>query len=384
MRVLHIVKTNLGAKWAFDQAKWLFDNGVDIITVLPEVNGGMSEKYKEAGMKIIQMDVTLPLKSPLRFFSRKKEISKLINDVQPDLIHTHFVTNILMLRLALKKVNIPRVFQVPGPLHLENTLFRNLEIKISDQNDYWIGTCKKTCEIYRDFGVPESKVFLNYYGGYGGITINNYLEKGSKLKDEFKISSDKILVGMISYFYKPKWYLGQTRGLKGHEDFIDAIAIARRKNPEILGVIIGGPWGNSDKYMEKIKLYAARICPNGIVFTGFRNDVKAIYKEFDLVVHPSHSENLGGAAESLAAGVPTISTNVGGFPDIVLNGETGYTVDMKSPSKLAETILLSLSNTEKSEKMSNKGKMVISSLLDIDNTGKKLINIMRKINNAEI
>ena len=47
MKVLQIVKTNEGANWAFNQAKWLYDNGVEIITVLPEINGGMAEKYKE-------------------------------------------------------------------------------------------------------------------------------------------------------------------------------------------------------------------------------------------------------------------------------------------------------------------------------------------------
>ena len=48
------------------------------------------------------------------------------------------------------------------------------------------------------------------------------------------------LVGMVSYFYKPKWYLGKRRGIKGHEDFIDAISIVRETNPQVIGVIIGG------------------------------------------------------------------------------------------------------------------------------------------------
>mgnify|MGYP003409231992 FL=1 len=64
MKVLQIVKTNEGANWAFNQAKWLHDNGVEIITVLPEINGGMAEKYKECGMKLEKADFSLPVSKP--------------------------------------------------------------------------------------------------------------------------------------------------------------------------------------------------------------------------------------------------------------------------------------------------------------------------------
>ena len=45
MKVLQIVKTNEGANWAFNQAKWLHDNGVEIITVLPEINRLKQPRY---------------------------------------------------------------------------------------------------------------------------------------------------------------------------------------------------------------------------------------------------------------------------------------------------------------------------------------------------
>lgn len=379
MRILHVVKTNIGAKWAFEQSKWLHENGIDIITVLPEIKGGMADKYEEAGMKIIKAEMSLPIKSPLKFNTRKQQIIKIVKDTQPDIIHTHFVTNIIMLRLSLKNINIPRLFQVPGPLHLENNFFKALDIRTSDSNDYWIGTCQKTVDIYLNSKISSNKVFLNYYGGYGGDILKMYKEKSGILKREYDLSNNNIIVGMISYFYKPKFYLGQTRGLKGHEDFIDAIAIVRKEDPNIKGIIVGGPWGKATNYMNKVIKYANKVCPDGIIFTGFRNDIKEIYREFDLVIHPSHSENLGGAAESLAAGVPTISTNVGGFPDIVIDGITGYTVDKKSPEKLAMKISHSLKNIEIIKKMSSVGQKRVMNLLDIENTGRDLLIILKGI-----
>lgn len=376
MKILQVVKTNEGALWAFNQAQWLFDNGVNIITILPSKEGGKAEKYKSRGMCVIEGDFTLPVLRPWIIFDKIKRINKIINDIQPDIIHCHFVTNIIMLRIALKKSKIPRLFQVPGPLHLESWFYRKLEILFSNNNDYWAGSCKKTCDIYIKSGIPNNKVYLAYYGGF---LRDEYPNSQNKLHKEYGISQDKILIGMVSYFYKPKVHLLQFKGLKGHEDFINAIALAREKNPLIIGVIVGDAWGNAHKYVDKIKKFANKNCKEGIIFTGFRNDVKEIYKEFAIAVHPSHSENLGGAAGSLAAGIPTISTNVGGFPDIVINGVTGYTVPPKSPKQLSEAIIKMLENKNEAKAMAREGKQLVKKILDIEVTGAAILNIYKSI-----
>ncbi|MED4070083.1 glycosyltransferase family 4 protein [Priestia endophytica] len=379
MRILQIVKTNEGAHWAFTQAKWLFNNGVDIITVLPSIEGGMAEKYKAEGMQILQGDFSLPTNKPWKIVNRIRNIHRVINQVKPDIIHCHFVTNILMLRIALRNSNTPRLFQVPGPLHLESSFFRKAELMVANNKDFWAGACKKTCDIYRENGIEDSNVFLAYYGGYGGKSVDEYQESNYKLQKEYNIPTDSTLVGMVSYFYKPKAHLLQTRGLKGHEDFIEAIALAREINPSIKGVVIGDAWGNSANYVRKVKEYAEDKCKGGVVFTGFRRDLKEVYRDLDLVVHPSHSENLGGAAESLAAGVPTISTNIGGFPDIVINGQTGYTVNPKSPEEIASAIIKMIDSPEATKSMAQKGKENVRDLLSIDNTGRTVLSIYEKI-----
>ena len=46
MRILQVVKTNNGANWAFEQAKFLFEKyGIEIITVLPDDKERMAQKY---------------------------------------------------------------------------------------------------------------------------------------------------------------------------------------------------------------------------------------------------------------------------------------------------------------------------------------------------
>lgn len=375
MKVLNIVKTNHGAKWAFEQARWLHENGVEVITVLPNTCEGYAKKYSENGILVVSADLSFPITKLWRIASKIRSIRKLVRETNPDIIHCHFVTNILMIRIALRKSVIPRLFQVPGPLHLEHWLFRKLELLLSNDFDYWAGACKKTCEIYKNEGIKSEKLFLAYYGGYGGEVCDQYLPSKNLLHNQYDLSLSIPIIGMVSYFYKPKPYIFQTRGIKGHEDFIDAIAIVKKDNPDIKGIIIGGAWQNSGPYEQKLIKYAQKKCGDSIIFAGFRTDLKEIYKELHIAVHPSHSENLGAAAESLAAGVPTISTNVGGFPDIVINGRTGYTVSSKSPEDLANKIVYVLKNYEESMMLAGNGQSLVRKLLDLNETSKTVLEI---------
>lgn len=377
MKILQVVKTNRGAAWAFNQAKHLKDLGVDIITVLPNDSEGYAEKYKKNGMTIIEGDWRLPITKPWRFFSVCKQIRQTVKQVQPDILHMHFVTNVLMCRLALRKDKTPRLFQVPGPLHLESALTSFAERCTATKADYWAGACKKTCSIYTDKGIEPQRVHLAYYG----VPHKDASQGVSKniLHSEYDISDDAVIVAMVSYFYKPKKYLGQKRGIKGHEDFIDAIKSVIRKHPNVVPVIIGNAWDGAENYENQVKEYAKKVLGNKVIFTGYRGDVYDIYPEIDVVVHPSHSENLGGAAESLMLAVPTISSDVGGFPDIVIPGETGCLAKSKNPEDLADKIIWAIEHQAEMKDMAKNGQALVNELLDLKNTSKVIYNVYEKI-----
>ena len=75
----------------------------------------------------------------------------------------------------------------------------------------------------------------------------------------------------------------------------------------------------------------------------------------------------------------TISSNVGGFPDIVIDGETGYTVKPKSERELANAMIKMIENPKLAAKMTEKGKKLVTKMLDIENTGESIMNVYNKI-----
>jgi len=145
--------------------------------------------------------------------------------------------------LALgKRHPLPRVFQVPGPLHLEHLLSRQTEIATAGPQDYWIGTCRAICDRYRRAGVVDERLFVSDYG----VDLEDHVaQPRGRLRRELGIGPDVKLIGMVGIMYPPKRYLLQRRGLKGHEDLIDALALVQRSWPDVLGVCIGGAWNNA-------------------------------------------------------------------------------------------------------------------------------------------
>ena len=70
------------------------------------------------------------------------------------------------------------------------------------------------------------------------------------------------------------------------------------------------------------------------------DQVPTAMNEFDVFVMPSVQESFGvSALEAQACGVPVIVTNVGGIPEVLEEGKTGYMVEPRDPQALAEKML---------------------------------------------
>ncbi|MEK7327186.1 MAG: glycosyltransferase family 4 protein, partial [Chloroflexota bacterium] len=76
-----------------------------------------------------------------------------------------------------------------------------------------------------------------------------------------------------------------------------------------------------------------------VIFTGWRRDLPQVYSELSVVVNTSLNEGTPVALiEAMAAGVPVVATAVGGVPDVVRHGQTGWLVSNGDPARLAECV----------------------------------------------
>jgi len=124
---------------------------------------------------------------------------------------------------------------------------------------------------------------------------------------------------------------------KGILDLVEAWSIVRDYHPRAVLVVVGRDGGVRAEAKRRI---AALKLEANVLLVGERDDVPALLRGADFLVHASHEEGLPSAIlEAMAAGLAVASTNVGGIPEIVEEGKTGFLAPPRDPKALAEAIL---------------------------------------------
>lgn len=83
-----------------------------------------------------------------------------------------------------------------------------------------------------------------------------------------------------------------------------------------------------------------------VVFLGNQNPVEELYSIGDLFLMPSKSESFGlSALEAMACGIPCITSNAGGLPEVNKDGETGFVCEVGDVDSMAERAIWMLSDS---------------------------------------
>lgn len=102
-------------------------------------------------------------------------------------------------------------------------------------------------------------------------------------------------------------------------------------------------------------------------FIGLRHDLPDIYGVMDVFVLSSHTEGVSIALlEAMANGVPAVVTAVGGNPEVVLHGETGFLVPEGDAGAMAGKILQLLENLPASAAMGRNGRLRVEERFSFD------------------
>ena len=375
MRILHIVKTSSGAAWAALEAAELARLGVDVHVAVPSAEGSSIRLWQDANAKIHVVALDFPATSPWQLPSVCSRARALVASVKPDMIHTHHVGPTLLMRQALGKSHpTPRVFQVPGPLHLEHRLYRTWDLACAGPRDFWIASSRCIKNLYLRAGVDSGNVFLSYYGfrpaGFSTARSN-------RLRRRLGIPPDAVVAGNISFIYAPKYYLGQRYGLKRHEDLIAALGLVLRQRSDAIGVLAGGPWGRAGRYWDRLRRLAESAGKGRILMPGQLPfaDVRESWPDFDCAIHVPMSENCGGVVEPLLAGVPTIAGDVGGLPEVVIDGITGVLVPIGNPEALAAAMMRVLAAPGRYRAMARTGGQLVAQMFDVRRTAREVYEV---------
>jgi glycosyltransferase involved in cell wall biosynthesis len=112
------------------------------------------------------------------------------------------------------------------------------------------------------------------------------------------------------------------------------------RQPRARFLVAGEPAPGDELYLASLKRLGARLgLGDRLVFAGLRQDVPALLGASTVAVMPSLNEALSNALlESMAAGVPTVATRVGGTPEALTDGESGLLVPPGDMASLAAAV----------------------------------------------
>ena len=271
-------------------------------------------------------------------------LGKHIKNDHPDIVHTYFFWSILygrLLKLAGKiKILVEnredQGFDWGPHEYLWLRMTRSLPDKI-------ICVSEAVKKVVLDHeGVEESRIAVIH----NGVELNQARTgMQAETRRELGFNDDHLVLGMVANY---------NRAVKGVTNFLDTIPAIVSAVPLARFLFVGG--GNEENALrEKVKTLG--IGPH-VVFAGYRKDIQRYYEIMDISVLASFSEGLSlTLLESMSHGIPVVATEVGGNPEVVAEGQTGYLVPLNNRQILVDRIVSLLQNPDIRLRMGKEGRL---------------------------
>jgi glycosyltransferase involved in cell wall biosynthesis len=215
--------------------------------------------------------------------------------------------------------------------------------------DLWHTSCALTKKKLIQLGIPVNKIVQIPLGVNLNIFLPAKIKECLTLRKQFSIPDGKIVIG--SYQKDGNgWEEGlEPKLVKGPDVFCDVVENLAKKK-DIFVLLTGPARGYVKKRLEKAGI------PYHHDFLNNPDEVASYYKVTDLYVVTSREE--GGPKqilESMAGGVSVISTRVGMAPDVIIDGENGFIVEVEDAITLTQRAIQVLDNKNLRNNMIDEG-----------------------------
>jgi len=275
--------------------------------------------------------------SPLRDLVTLLKLWRLMRRLRPDVVHTHTAKAGFVGRWAAWLARVPvRVHTFHGHvLHgyfgpRKTALFRWLERLTARLTDRLITISPALRdELAQTYRIAPAEKFVVVPLGLDLEPYVSAPRRTGAFRTEWGIPPDAPLVGIV----------GRLVPIKNHALFLQAARRVREQVPGARFAIVG-----DGELRAALEAQAdAPGLAGAVTFTGFLRDLRPVYSDLDLLVIAADNEGTPvSIIEALAAGVPVVSTAVGGVPDLLEGGRYGALVPPGDADALAGAMITAL------------------------------------------
>ncbi|MDQ3066261.1 MAG: glycosyltransferase family 4 protein [Actinomycetota bacterium] len=333
----------------------LADRGYDTTLVVGELargEGSMAFVAESREIKMVRLSSLSREIAPVRDLVALLRLTRLIREQRPHIVHTHTAKAGAIGRVAALLAGGKARPIVVHTFHghvlrgyfgpLRTIAFRTLERLLARVSTKLVAVSPEVRDELVSLGVAPPEKF---------VVVRLGVELGERVCSSDRAETRRQL-GLPPERFVIGW-VGRMTAVKRVEDALEAFRILLDRGVDATLCLVGdGPDRDQLERLAK-ELGVIRHC----LFLGYQEEMGRWFEAFDVFVLPSANEGTPvSAIEALAAGCPVVATRVGGVPDVVEDGETGFLVESGDNAELAARLEQLASDPGLRERFGEAGK----------------------------
>lgn len=339
IRVVHVItdlQTGGAERFLSILAPALIRTGVDTSVIALSGEGGFAPELRAAGVMVRELKVRKGAPDPRGLF----RLLSSLRTIRPSVVHSWMYHSDLVATAAHAlgakwklawNIRCSTVRFDRYPALTRGTVW--MLARLSRAPDVVVTNSRVAIAAHETLGYRprQWKVIPN------AVDVERFVarpELRDVLRSDLGIGADRLAVGMVARF----------DAMKDHSTFLRAVSILRRRDPRVIGVLIGPGYEHSNSELssaiEELELQ------EHIRLAGPRNDVDKLMNALDVFALCSFGEGFPNAlAEAMASGIPSVATAVGDVMNILPEPELGFPIG--DAEAAADRIQLALTDRQR-------------------------------------
>ncbi len=314
--------------------------------------GSLLERAQKYGYKVELIDEMRRSILPLKDFRTYRQLITRLDELKPDVVHTHSSKAGIIGRWAAHRANVPAVVHTIHGLaftastsRMVNGVYKILERRAAPITDTIVCVADAMRDQSLDANIGTRDQYVTVYSGMNIQPFLNPPVAREAVRKQYAIEDEHIVVGTIARLFH----------LKGHDDLLDLAPELCRKYPNLRFMWVGDGLLRDD-FVRRIDQMGLR---ESFIFTGLvpPQRIPELTNAMDILVHPSRREGLARALpQGALAGKPVVTYDIDGAKEAVEDGVTGYVIPPFDKQKLGDALAKLLDDPTKRREMGERGR----------------------------
>ena len=297
-------------------------------------------------------------------------LARTIRSLRPDVVHTRNLGTLDMQFMATLCAVRGRVHGEHGwdvyDLHGKHPRYLRLRRLARRCVHRYIAMSRDLAQwLQGPVGVPAGRITQIY----SGVDAERFRQRTAADRapwPEGFWSPDSLVIGTVGRQEAVKNPLGLVNGFRKVLDAVPALA------PRLRLVLVGGGplFEEVGRQVTALGLAAQTWLP------GPRHDIPDILRHFDVFVLPSLNEGISNTIlEAMACGLPVVASRVGGTPEIVREGETGFTYSSQDETELTLRLRTYVEDSALRERHGRRARAVVEQHHSLDSMVRNYLDV---------